>query len=130
MDSPKHWPRSIYPPMPPPTLKGTPMQRTLTAKTTAWFSNPADIVNCLDPAKRVRPILTDSDMSDCGWIKIQDLEVLITLPDTDKLLLATIEVMEEAKRKLQADTQAKLTVIDGEIQKLLSLTWENPNARR
>jgi hypothetical protein len=100
---------------------------TFVVKTTAWFSNPGDILDSLDPTKEVTVHLSTWDMADNGWIKIRDIEVFVTIPALGGLISAAAEQIEVARQKLLADTEVRL---DAMSQKLLALTWEVPNARR
>lgn len=66
------------------------------------------------------------DMTPEGWVKLMDIEIPEScLPSRNQAISQTVDKLEEAAKKLQADTQLQLNEIRGEINKMLSLEYYN-----
>lgn len=65
--------------------------------------------------------LSESDMSDHGWIKIKDAAVEFDpLRHQDIVKLAT-QCLRKEKQKILADAQVKANAIQGQIDEMLAL---------
>jgi len=102
--------------------------RTITGKSKAWFTNsaygPEDLGR--DPDRVVSAVLSYSkdDMTPYGWSLAGEAEITITIPDQQTLVENKVESLRAEKKKLQAETQAKVTAIESQIQKLLAITFD------
>lgn len=63
------------------------------------------------------------DMSDHGYIPLGTDEVIVTVPQTDRVL-AEIEMLEKTADKIKADTHAKVKTIEDRIQSLKALEYK------
>jgi hypothetical protein len=96
--------------------------RTLIQKQKAWLTNPGQVDSLLK-GEEVSFSLTDGDMTEHGWVLLGEATVMVRLEDEDKLVLDTVARLEEAARKLQADTHVKLMKLQEMKNNLLSLTY-------
>lgn len=64
-----------------------------------------------------------SDMSEYGYIPLGTDEVIVAVPQTDRVL-AEIEMLEKAADKIKADTHAQVKTIEDRIQSLKALEYK------
>jgi len=96
--------------------------RTLIQKQKAWLTNPSQADNLLK-GEEVSFYLSDCDHAENGWILLGEATCIVRVEDKDKLVLDTVVRLEEAARKLQADTHVKLMLLQEMKNNLLSLTY-------
>ena len=95
--------------------------KTITGTAGAWLSS-AFIDR--DPEEFSNLHITDSDMTECGWIRVGTASVTVDLlSDADKLT-NQLAMLNEAERRVKADAQAKLNEIEGQRQRLLAIEYK------
>ena len=68
--------------------------------------------------------ITDSDMTECGWVRVGTASVTVDLlSDADKLT-NQLALLNEAERRVKADAQSKLNEIEGQRQRLLAIEYK------
>lgn len=91
----------------------------------AWLTaysdtKPADL-HMLDGDKLIgRMSYASHDMTDQGWVRVGEADITVTLASVEARTADTIA----APRRKQGELQSAATRIEGEIQKLLSITCE------
>ena len=96
--------------------------KTITGNVVAWISYP-ERLKFDDENDVTNYVFTNesTDMKDAGWVEVGSASISITFLDDQTITAGQIAVLKDAKRKLQAETEAKLTVIEERIQSLLAL---------
>ena len=96
--------------------------KTITGNVSAWLSTPDSLrfQDKSDPASYTYTAI-DNDMTAYGWVKIGTAHITLDALDDQEIAAGEIAILKDAKRKLQAETEAKLTVIEERIQSLLAL---------
>ena len=95
--------------------------KTITGTAGAWLSS-AFIDS--DPEEFSNLHITDSDMTECGWVRVGTASVTVDLlSDADKLT-NHLALLNEAERRVKADAQSKLNEIEGQRQRLLAIEYK------
>ena len=92
--------------------------KKITGMTTAWLSYATDATEFSNLA------FSSCDMSDHGWVKVGDASVTVTLLDYKDVVTGQIDMLNEAKKRVQAEAEKKLTEIEGQIQSLLAIEYK------
>jgi hypothetical protein len=97
--------------------------KKITATLPAFITNTFTTVQQLEslPAESAVGSLTYYPRALADWVQVGTAEITVTFMDHAQIVGGQIEALKEAKKKLQAETQAKLTAIDEQIGKLLCL---------
>lgn len=102
--------------------------RTVQGKTFAWTSQ----YSCIGPNELksgsddqlVRGLqYATPDMSSSGWVKVGEVEVTITLFGLDDIVHGQVDALKAMKKEVIAKAEAEATRIEGEIQKLLAISY-------
>lgn len=97
---------------------------TKTASIGAWLPSrhqyrPTDLLNA-DAVDMLNALgFSSHDMSTHGWVKVGDAHISVDLLPAEQCAADTIAAL----RREQGELQAKATQIEGEIQKLLAITY-------
>ena len=95
--------------------------KTITGTAGAWLSS-AFIDS--EPEEFSNLHITDSDMTECGWVRVGTASVTVDLlSDADKLT-NHLALLNEAERRVKADAQSKLNEIEGQRQRLLAIEYK------
>ena len=95
--------------------------KTITGTAGAWLSS-AFIDS--DPEEFSNLHITDSDMTECGWVRVGTASVTVDLlSDADKMT-NQLALLNEAERRVKADAQSKLNEIEGQRQRLLAIEYK------
>ena len=95
--------------------------KTITGTAGAWLIS-AFIDR--DPEEFCNLHITDSDMTECGWVRVGTASVTVDLlSDADKLT-NQLALLNEAERRVKADAQSKLNEIEGQRQRLLAIEYK------
>ncbi len=95
------------------------------AKITAWITaysdlRPADLHEA-DAGKLMSQLgYSSHDMTDQGWVRVGEASITVELASVEALAADTIAAL----RRKQGELQSAQTRIEGEIQKLLSISCE------
>ena len=92
--------------------------KTITGKITAYLSGRSE---SSDPQDIDDLAFSTLDMTDHGWVKVGDAEITVSLYGREEITRSQVSMLTEAKRRIQAETQAKINQIDGQIQSLLAI---------
>ena len=97
-----------------------------------WF-DPAEPANTrADAFSFIDPRYVNEDgILDAAWHEYRFVgwaEITITLLPHDDMLKSAVESLTAQKKKVMADSQAEITRIEGEIQKLLAINYERPSS--
>lgn len=89
------------------------------------YLKPADLFK-LPQAELVPSLqITSADMGDSeGWIQVGTAEVRVSLTPLPDLTANTIRTLRAQVKTIRADAERKAMALEGEIQKLLSITLE------
>ena len=68
--------------------------------------------------------ITDSDMTECGWVRVGTASVTVDLPSDADKLTNQLALLNEAERRVKADAQSKLNEIEGQRQRLLAIEYK------
>lgn len=98
--------------------------KTETIKAAAWFSDPDQRHRSGNLADDLAFTRTDQDMTGMGWVKVGLATITVDMFDLETITNAQINTLKEAKRRIQAEAEARITKIDGQIQSLLALPME------
>ena len=102
--------------------------RTVQGKTFVWITQhscigPNELKSC-DDDQLVRGLnYSTHDMSSAGWVKVGEAEVTITLFGLDDIVHGQVDALKAMKKDVIAKAEAEATRIEGEIQKLLAITY-------
>ena len=66
----------------------------------------------------------DADMGRYGWTKVGTAHIRVELVSSDALVSNKIDALQAAIRKTEAEAQAKVTELKGQIQQLLAITHQ------
>lgn len=97
---------------------------TKTASIGAWLPahnqfRPADL-HSVDDVELANALgYSQHDMTSAGWVKVGTAKITVELLSVEQCMHGTIEAL----RREQGELQAKATQIEGEIQKLLAITY-------
>jgi len=100
---------------------------TVTTKTKAWIpgsssASPADLL----AGKRLDSIgFSSADMREYGWTEVGEAEVTITLQDQQTMVANKIDSLREEAKAIRAEAAAKVTRIEGQINDLLALSFDD-----
>ena len=95
--------------------------KTITGTAGAWLSS---VFIDSDPEEFSNLHITDSDMTECGWVRVGTASVTVDLlSDADKLT-NQLALLNEAERRVKADAQSKLNEIEGQRQRLLAIEYK------
>ena len=95
--------------------------KTITGTAGAWLSST--FID-RDPEEFSNLHITDSDMTECGWVRVGTASVTVDLlSDADKLT-NHLALLNEAERRVKADAQSKLNEIEGQRQRLLAIEYK------
>ena len=95
--------------------------KTITGTAGAWLSS---LLIYSDPEEFSNLHITDSDMTECGWVMVGTASVTVDLlSDADKLT-NQLALLNEAERRVKADAQSKLNEIEGQRQRLLAIEYK------
>ena len=67
---------------------------------------------------------SDHDMSDQGWLKIGRAQITIAIDDQHQLVHAAIDSLRNAQKRVRAEAETRANAIEGQIQKLLAISYE------
>lgn len=103
--------------------------RTIVGEATAWLPNHAnpDHLASDDPNEVVRGLAftgPESQMQSVGWTLIGKASITVEVPDMNGLVEAKIDTLKKQQKSVLAEAQAKSTELEGQIQKLLAITFE------
>lgn len=104
------------------------MARTITHTTQAWLpSNKSP--NILSHSKAVEELLFYSPphleiWQELGYTLVGPATITVEIADKSAIYAAKVESLKAAKKQVLAEAQAKATAIEGEIQKLLAISFE------
>lgn len=103
--------------------------RTITATIPAWITNgnpishdEADIERVISNLSFWKPY--DEKFLPDGWIKAGTAEITVTLIEEAEIVAGQVEMLKEAKKRIQANTQHQLNEIDEQISKLTCLEYK------
>ena len=95
--------------------------KTITGTAGAWLGS---VFIDRDPEEFSNLYITDSDMTECGWVRVGTASVTVDLlSDADKLT-NQLALLNEAERRVKADAQSKLNEIEGQRQRLLAIEYK------
>ena len=95
--------------------------KTITGTAGAWLSS-AFIDS--DPEEFSNLHITDSDMTECGWVRVGTASVTVDLlSDADKLT-NHLALLNEAERRADAECQRIKNEIEGQRQRLLAIEYK------
>ena len=95
--------------------------KTITGTAGAWLSS-AFIDS--DPEEFSNLHITDSDMTECGWVRVGTASVTVDLlSDADKLT-NQLALLNEAERRADAECQRIKNEIEGQRQRLLAIEYK------
>ena len=98
--------------------------KTITGNISAYLS--AYSVEVKDSPDNFKNLSFSSvDMTPHGWVKVGDAEVSVSLFDSGEITRSQVAVLQEAKRRVQAESQAKINQIEGQIQSLLAIEYKS-----
>lgn len=98
--------------------------RTITAKTKAWMSSGMSPRDFDDQQRAIdRLVFLSLDMSDMGYTLVGEAEITVRVPDEDALIAGKVEMLRSQAKAVRAAAEAKCTEIEGEIQKLLAISY-------
>ena len=66
----------------------------------------------------------DADMGKYGWTKVGTAQIRVELVSSDALISNKIDALQAAIRNTEAEAQAKVTELKGQIQQLLAITHQ------
>jgi hypothetical protein len=99
---------------------------TITSKTKAWISvhGSPDALFGDDKSAAVDELsFSQLDMKSAGWTYVGEATITVDVPDQDALIGNKVESLRAEKQKVLAEAQAKATQLEGQIQKLLAITY-------
>jgi len=107
------------------------MARTITHTTMAWLQQDAS-PNRLQTPEALEQVVTyytppGSSIEyweSNGYTLVGTATITVEIADESAIYAAKVESLKAAKTQILAEAQAKATAIEGEIQKLLSITME------
>jgi len=67
----------------------------------------------------------NANMGEYGWTKVGTAQIRIELVSSDDLVSNKINALQVAIRKTEAEAQAKVTELKGQIQQLLAITHQS-----
>lgn len=102
--------------------------RTISGKTKAWFAGstygPEDLNGMSDEVLgRVVAYSSNLNMAEHGWSLIGDAEITLHVEDEDTLIANKVQGLRGELARVRAESQAKETRIEEQIQKLLAITY-------
>lgn len=97
--------------------------KTITFQTKAWLSD-GKIERNADSTDVDNMSFYKDDMTDFGWVEVGTAEITVTLVDRKTVVVNQIAGLNEAKRRIQAEAEKRLTEIEGQIQSLQALPAE------
>lgn len=74
-----------------------------------------------DWSDRIFHMFKDYEPTSNEYVKVCDHEFMVEIPDDFDMRPGLVANLEEEKRKLQADFQARVTAINAQIQSLLAI---------
>lgn len=63
------------------------------------------------------------DMTDAGWVKVGDADVTVQLFGIEEIVSGQVDALKTMKQDVIAKAEAEATRIEGEIQKLLAISY-------
>ena len=97
--------------------------KTVTGTMGAWLTDYC-ATNSADPSDIENLSFTPYDMADKGWVKVGEAEITVTMRDKNEIIDEQVSVLKEAKRRIQAESVARVTQIDAQIQSLLAIEYK------
>ncbi len=97
--------------------------KTITGTIGAWLTDYRIALNA-DPSDFSELTFSTVDMEHCGWLKVGDAEITVTLRDPNEITSGKIAVLNEAKRLVNAEAEAQITRIESQIQSLLAIEYK------
>ena len=77
-----------------------------------------------DPTAFENLSFTPCDMSEHGWVKVGEASVEVSLFSNKEIVNGQLSMLNEAKRRVQAEAEKKLNEIEGQIQSLLCIEYQ------
>jgi hypothetical protein len=101
---------------------------TISGKTTAWITPYCDIGpdQIEKPDERIGTtsfVYSDEDMTSQGWTVAGKAEITVTLVDRDTLVSNKVDSLRKELTKVRADAQVRANELEGQIQKLLAISY-------
>lgn len=102
--------------------------RTVDGTTGVWLTEytwigPKELAE-LDGGRLVTDLTySNHDMSTSGWTKVGVAHITIDLIQGDELISSKVGALSAKKLRVLADAEREATAIEGEIQKLLAITY-------
>jgi hypothetical protein len=100
--------------------------KTITGKTKAWLSesgSPDALLGDNHGAAVSSLSFCSWDMKSVGWTYVGEATITVDIPDHDTLIGNKVESLRAEKQQILAEAQAKATQLEGQIQKLLAITY-------
>ncbi len=97
--------------------------KTVTGTMGAWLTDYR-ATKSADPSDIENLSFTPYDMADEGWVKVGEAEITVTMRDKNEIIDEQVSVLKEAKRRIQAESVARVTQIDAQIQSLLAIEYK------
>ena len=94
--------------------------KTVTGKLTAYMT-PTAMAEKRSSESVDSMVFSSLDMTDHGWVRIGEAEITVSLYDSAEIVRSQVSMLKEAKRRVQAEAQAKINQIEGQIQSLLAI---------
>ena len=94
--------------------------KTITGQTGAWLpsfnskESPEDVKNLS---------FSEFDMTDQGWVNVGTATITVELLDNKEIVNGQLSMLNEAKRRVQAESARKLSEIETQIQSLLAIEY-------
>lgn len=106
--------------------------KTITAKTTAWITTysgigPDEIKAPTDEMVH-QLYFSRGDMKEQGWTVAGEAEITVTLVDVDTLITNKVESLRAQLQEVRSDAQVRCNSLEQQIQKLLAITYDEPQA--
>ena len=92
--------------------------KTIQGESAAWLSSSK--INC-SPEEFNNLHITESDMTDCGWIKVGIAHVTVELISDADRLTNQLAMLDEAERRADAECYRIKNEIQGQRQRLLAI---------
>jgi len=95
--------------------------KTVTGTTVAWLypwkskESPEEFSNLS---------FVDCDMTDQGYVKVGTATITVELIDNKEIVNGQLSMLNEAKRRVQAEAEKALTEIETQIQSLLAIEYK------
>jgi hypothetical protein len=102
------------------------MSKILEGEVFAWVTSDSHIGphNIQDIHSPERFHYTNSDMTDYGWTKVGVADIRLELFDADEWVLSKIDALNAQIKRTEAEAEAKITELKGQIQQLLAITHQ------